>query len=86
MKKLFLKNGSSIPAKAAEELEGKYISFYNDDDKPKLKYSMFNGKSIMQQTLILADGVTELPLWEVALIAEINANFDQYFFNLMNQK
>ncbi len=88
MKKLFLKNGSHIPATATEDEKGKYISFYAADGngKHKLEYTMFIGKSIAQQKLILAAGVTKLDLWEVELIAEINANFDQYFFNLLNQK
>jgi hypothetical protein len=82
MKKLFQKNGDYRDAHDSEDHEGRYISLYENN---RLLYSIFSGKSAMRQVLILADGITELNLWEVQLIAEIYKNFDQYYNNLLHQ-
>lgn len=80
MKKLYLKNGSYLYVKTSLENEGRYISIHTEAGK--LKYSVFEGKSIFNRTLILTEGTEEISLWEITQIAEIIENFNQYFNNL----
>lgn len=82
MKKLFLKNGIYLDVKTSTETEGRYISVYTETER--LKYSIFEGKSITNRTLNLADNTTEIPLYEITQVAEVIENFNQYF-NFLNQ-
>lgn len=84
MKKLFFKIGSCVNAKTSEDYEGKYISVYNDDEKPKLVYSVQKGSKVSNKNVLFADGLTDLCWYEVQFMAEIIENFDQYY-NMLNQ-
>jgi len=81
MKKLFLKGGAYIEAKATEDETGKYLSVYEDG---KFQYSVFSGKSATRQMILFRDGVTEMYQWELLIAAELVENFNQYF-NQLNQ-
>lgn len=85
MKKLYLKNGSYLIARADTDSTGKYICIHEfpaKDSTGKLLYSIFSGNSATRQTLIFAEPQEEMKLWELALIVEIYENFTQYFNNL----
>jgi len=81
MKKLFLKDGGYVEAKATEDETGKYLSVYEDG---KFQYSVFSGKSATRQMILFRDGVTEMYQWELLIAAELVENFNQYF-NQLNQ-
>lgn len=81
MKKLFLKGGVGMEAKATNDPnDGKYISVYEDG---QLVYSILSGRSATRQMVIFPDGMNELYRWQVLNIAEIIENFDQHFNYLM---
>jgi hypothetical protein len=83
MKKLYLKNNGYALVKLSDDAEGKYISVYNWDENPKLLYSVFIGNStIHERKVLFADGLTELPQYEIPTMMEIIENFNQYFNNL----
>jgi hypothetical protein len=81
MKKLFLKDGAYVEAKATEDETGKYLSVYEDG---KFQYSVFSGKMATRQMVLFGDGITECFQWEIRIIAELVENFNQYF-NQMSQ-
>lgn len=81
MKKLHLKDGSFLDAKPYEELGGRGIAIYEEG---KLLYSVWSGKSAMNQSVIFGDGSGEIAFYEVRQLSEIVENFNQYF-NFLNQ-
>ena len=74
MKKLHLKDGMSFKATASTEYNGRYIAIFEDDGK--LLYSVFAGGRDI--TLLLRDGISELPMYMVCQAVEIWNNFNQY--------
>ena len=81
MKRVFLKDGTYLEAKAYQEFDGRGIAIYEDEN---LLYSVFSGKSAMNQNIIFREGCTEMTFYEVRQMAEIVENFNQYF-NFLNQ-
>lgn len=84
MKKLFLKNGTYEYAKVRSDSTGEYIEIYVKEIDPnfKLVYSIFKGKSPMNNKVIFPKDIKEMPLFETLVIAEIYQNFTQHFNNI----